>query len=763
MIHSLNSTLLAALLAFGAQAASQTTPRALLERGALAEEHQRDFAGAQKLYEQAEAAAKAAGDAKTAAEASAAKERVLARQGKGGAAGASQDVTVRTQLSQRALIILFKAQSDLPSDELISRAAQQLVDLGPGITELLALSLTDSTPALGWEKPTHAPVVAARALVMMNSAEADRALIAAFDSPDPTIRKAVIEAAREPRFLDLARRAIGDPVASIRENAAEVLLESNDPRAADAVLRFAAESVDYSGELTTCTDWLFRNAPSALLEFAFGPTRTDDQRSAAFDSIRGKTVSFAFAAEFLRRTQALSDQDAATRELATSALSKTGTLADEARSVERAAFERELEKVQSLDLDSWAVVNLAVLNPSGAMPALRAALARRQGRAQKADLERLMLAVAQMLHSAPDVFDLEAWSAAAAACDTSWPSVNALGESLPIHEHIWRRLALRKSPPTLTEFARQWSKIPESHRPAYARAVATMLSNSREPKPTEKAGEVADPLLRFMLQSDDRNMKQTALNQLTAEAHPRLIEEAVAAHEAGADARVYIAAAFASAPEDTCARLIPALQRRLESPPVLAGSVWTLQVIAALDTRTALESWDELWSAAQSARSRATLLETLIDSKLNSPERDARLVELYPAIERDAKGIRSRALQRFGLSLLESALPILEREVRNPENEVRSAAMKAAAAFREHREAIAEFDAWRKAVTVEQSTVAELSKLLESPNRDVLLGAVRALAILRARPALPALVKLLERDDKELRAAVRAALDAIGG
>lgn len=760
MIHSLNSTLLAALLAFGAQAASQTTPRALLERGALAEEHQRDFAGAQKLYEQAEAAAKAAGDAKTAAEASAAKERVLARQGKRSASTPAQDVAVWSQLRNRAMTMLADAQSDLPSLENIRRVAQRLVDLGPVALDLVAASLTDSVTEVGGDHPAHVPSVAALALVMMNSAEADRALIAAFDSPDPTIRKAVVDAASDQRFLELSLRAATDPVASIRDMAATRLLSVEDPRAVEAVVDLMASSQLQGGMRQAAAIWLVRNAPRRLFQIAFDASRPQEQRAAAFGVVRGG-ISDAVLLDLLRRTRALGAADATTRELAFDALRSVNIQGAEAAG-DRDELAGELARVEHLELDAWAVMQLAAAKPSAAMSPLLAALARRQGRAEKADLERLMLAVAQMLHSAPDAYDLAAWSAAAAACDTSWPSVNALGETLPIHEHIWRRLALSKSPPTLTEFARQWSKIPESHRPAYARAVATMLSNSREPKPAEKAGEVADPLLRFMLQSDDRNMKQTALNQLTAEAHPRLIEEAVAAHEAGADARVYIAAAFSTAPEDTCARLIPALQRRLESPPVLAGSVWTLQLIAALDKRAALESWDQLWSAAQSARSRAALLETLIDSSLNSPERDARLVELYPAIERDAKGIRSRALQRFGLSLLESALPILEREVRNPESEVRSAAMKAAAAFREHREAIAEFDAWRKAVTVEQSTVAELSKLLESPNRDVLLGAVRALAILRARPALPALVKLLERDDKELRAAVQAALDAIG-
>ncbi|MBM3987924.1 MAG: hypothetical protein FJ294_08205 [Planctomycetes bacterium] len=54
--------------------------------------------------------------------------------------------------------------------------------------------------------------------------------------------------------------------------------------------------------------------------------------------------------------------------------------------------------------------------------------------------------------------------------------------------------------------------------------------------------------------------------------------------------------------------------------------------------------------------------------------------------------------------------------------------------LRLEREVVAEFEAWRKAVTVEEATVAELSRLLDNRNRDVVLGAVKALAMLARTP-----------------------------
>ncbi len=761
MIAMLNTVLLSALIAFGAQAPAQTTPRALLERGALAEEHQRDFAGAQKLYEQAETAAKETGDSKTAAEAGAAKERVLARQGKGPAPSQAQDAAVQQQLVHRAVSMLFKAQNDNPSPEHISRAAQPLVDLGPGVIDVLALSLTDSTSADGKSKPPHVPEVAARALALMQTPEADRALIAAYDSADPTIRKAVVEAASDQRFLDLSLRAATDPVASIRDLVATRLLNVEDPRAVEAVVALMGSSQQQDGMRQAAASWLARNAPTRLLQVAFDASRPQDQRAAALGVVRGE-ISDAVLLDLLRRTRALSAADETTRELAIKALESVRLPGAEA-TAERDELASELARVEQLDLDAWAVIQLAAIKPSAAMPPLLAALARRRGAARGDDLVRLLVAIDSMRSATSDRVDFAAWTKVALACDASWRAVTYKSKTRAIQEHIWASLAKSEPAVPLAVWGQTWNSIPDSHRHAYVQAFLSRLLRNLQRGPKERGGADAHALLTHMLAADDKSLPKPAMEQLELEADPHFIADACRAHERGlANAIPYLRAAFRATPQDTLTRMETELMRRVKSEQAASPKESALYLLTALDASAALPTWERLWLAAKSPSARAELLEALLHPDWAGPEVAARLVELYPAIERDQPALRKTAIAGFADGLVEQALPILEREIRNPDSIVRTSAMNAAEAFRKHREAVAEFEAWRKVVTVEQSTVAELSKLLESPNRDVVLGAVKALAILRARPALPALVKLLERDDKELRAAVQAALDAIG-
>jgi HEAT repeat protein len=82
-------------------------------------------------------------------------------------------------------------------------------------------------------------------------------------------------------------------------------------------------------------------------------------------------------------------------------------------------------------------------------------------------------------------------------------------------------------------------------------------------------------------------------------------------------------------------------------------------------------------------------------------------------------------------------------------------------AFRKQREALEEFDLWMQAARHEASTTSQLVALLASQDRAVVLGAVKALTAIKARSALPALVALLARNDKELTSAVEAAISAM--
>ena len=70
--------------------------------------------------------------------------------------------------------------------------------------------------------------------------------------------------------------------------------------------------------------------------------------------------------------------------------------------------------------------------------------------------------------------------------------------------------------------------------------------------------------------------------------------------------------------------------------------------------------------------------------------------------------------------------------------------------------------AWTATASEARTTIDELLKLTESPNVDVVVGAVKALGALKASAAYPKLVRLLERKDPEIKTAVQAALDKLG-
>src|SRR5438093_400033 len=82
---SLGTLTLAVISSFACKAvaaAPQESARALIERAAYAEEHERDFDAALKFYVKALAKAQDLGDAAATKDAIAGRDRVLARQGK---------------------------------------------------------------------------------------------------------------------------------------------------------------------------------------------------------------------------------------------------------------------------------------------------------------------------------------------------------------------------------------------------------------------------------------------------------------------------------------------------------------------------------------------------------------------------------------------------------------------------------------------------------------------------------------------------------
>lgn len=764
MNYSLLPSLALALLAFGAHSQTQTapatqTPRALLERGALAEEQQRDFAGAQKLYEQAEAAAKAAGDTKTAAEASAAKERVLARQGAATPGLARPDQALHEQLRQRAMDVLFGLRG--VNDGLTARGnAGQLVDLGPGIAGVLEEALHGTLKIRGDQA---SPFVAAAALAGMETADTDRLLIRAFDSPDPIVRKAVVGVAKAPRFLELNLRAASDPVASIRADAAAMLLNSSDVRAAEFIAKLARDGSGYG------MDWLAKYEPERLLALA---EDTDLKREARENAlVQLKNANSAQLTPLQARLARLVRLNAGASKAIAEAARKAANGAPELKDAQREALlpelERELLAIESLDFDSWAIGRLQVNASSRMEDAFRAAFERRRSSGNTTDLDDLVYFAERLLSERVDTAKFERWAALALAAPTNWPSITAHSSrrTARFEEFLLDHLAFASSAAQVSAWTALWARVPDTHRVAYTRAFLQLLRKLLDSGAEFTLPSDVAPLLRFALEQSIQIGGRNPLGEVIARFELYdLLGTLAAAPRKTLDSGIErnVVELGKRNPQAVTQALRSGLAALAAQPSLSDDNEHALfWLFAVTPQASAVALWREIWKdAAPGARS--TLLAVLVQNEFPA-ERDTLLVELYPQIEALAPDLRHPALKLFGWGLVESALPILEREIRSPDGDVRSAAMEVADKFRKHREAVAEFEAWRKAVTVEETTIAELSKLLDNRNRDVVLGAVKALAILRARPALPALVKLLEREDKELQAAVKAAIDTIGG
>ena len=117
---------------------------------------------------------------------------------------------------------------------------------------------------------------------------------------------------------------------------------------------------------------------------------------------------------------------------------------------------------------------------------------------------------------------------------------------------------------------------------------------------------------------------------------------------------------------------------------------------------------------------------------------------------------------RFGNELYQPAVQVLGQALEDSDDRVRQAARAAFQKFKAQREAMEEFKAWMSTDKAARDSTAQLVALLENPNKDVVLGAVRSLATLKAKSALPALVKLLEKNDPDVKKAVQDAITKIG-
>jgi HEAT repeat protein len=180
-----------------------------------------------------------------------------------------------------------------------------------------------------------------------------------------------------------------------------------------------------------------------------------------------------------------------------------------------------------------------------------------------------------------------------------------------------------------------------------------------------------------------------------------------------------------------------------------------VSAIRRLRSKDAMPLLEGLWKTAP--KHHALVLQVMLD--VDSDEANAFLVQHFDELPEYARG---RAIERFGKAVYEPAIDVIGSQLASRDAAIRAKAQAALAIFKKQREAVEEFKRWKTGSAESRASIIELTKLLESTNKDVVIGAVRALGAVRAQSALPALVKLLDRNDPALKEAVDAAIRKIG-
>jgi len=256
----------------------------------------------------------------------------------------------------------------------------------------------------------------------------------------------------------------------------------------------------------------------------------------------------------------------------------------------------------------------------------------------------------------------------------------------------------------------------------------------------------------------DREQRHNALSKMNQIGDPACIPEAVdALGDDQENARALGDALLGAIVLNDEATGWPVLSRLLgELPPDRIRYV-TRAARAVPPAKVAARA-EELLAAGGAPERREELVE-LVLSLAHTPETLGFMVKHFASLN---DTLKARSIAAFKNTLHEPAIDLIGVALKDNSAKVRDAAREALFAFREHREALEEFKRWKTGDSEARASISELVALLESKDQDVVQGAVRALGALKAKAALPSLVKLLARDDKDLKAAVNDAITKIG-
>jgi hypothetical protein len=216
------------------------------------------------------------------------------------------------------------------------------------------------------------------------------------------------------------------------------------------------------------------------------------------------------------------------------------------------------------------------------------------------------------------------------------------------------------------------------------------------------------------------------------------------------------AAATEGAADDVRTAVLPLVEE------AMASDVGTRRfgLLRALPHVARYEAASAMLGRATDPTRRKALIEVLLETR--HPGVAPLVAEEWKAGRLLESRLRRRAVGVFESALHQPALDLLREALADADAEVREAAQKAFATFKKNREALQELEEWKRGDAERSDAVAELMRLLDHEKPEVVIGAVRSLGALKAKAALPKLVRMLELPGTDLRTAINEAIAKIG-
>ncbi|MEZ5978714.1 MAG: HEAT repeat domain-containing protein [Planctomycetota bacterium] len=763
MKHTTFAAAFAALVlaagAAGAQDEPPRTPQEILEHAHWLEQHEHDLAAAATEFSAAVEAAVAAGEDKVAEAAKDGLSKVRVRLGQ-------EPAPAQDEWPKGLLDTLVASLANGVGTQWGDQCIDDMKLYGDRVVPLMIdwIGRTKEEQVVVGNVHVFAnPKLAARVLGKFDTKEAREALVRAYASPDPLFRRMVVENANR-LHGELFVLALDDQVESIAQLALGRLLAVRDARYTSVVERYARQGDD------DAMTWLCDLAPFTAFRLLSEGVRDERERMNVRRKISGssywRTAEPEDVVALIELARANEDEDLV--DTLTSCFMNVLVRNETPREV-REAYARDAGKLTK----PYAALAIRHLPPDLKQVAISAYLA-----GTKAQLERdasiNLMNDLRSLDAVGHAVSVEWYHSVYAAADprSDWSggsnlqfAMAAFGQfaSTALESGDTQQLIdivahldgvhLERLAGTLAGIAGRIVddvSMSDLERGSLPRSYATLGA-------AILAGAEASP-------SKERPDRTAALMLLWGSGVEGVLDRTLAFDSyGGSDQSIVRQIIWKSLEEDREAvleKLLVAIAPTTENPYVPCASV-VADALMMTSTERAVEHAVAIFGSGASSIIKQWCYRTLCerhDSEAILPT----LLELYPQLPPDAFLARRLAFDRFGKYLYEPAIDILGDALRSSNIDLRSAAQSAFEAFRRQREAVEEFEAWRRQGQEQRATVDALVAQLDSSDRAVVVGAVKALGAIRAASALPKLVALLGRNDAELTAAVDDAIARMG-